>query len=136
MRPLLFALAVALSGPALGNSTDPLPTLSLTGGAGVTVPKTGHRLLLTGLVDQRCPAQVDCYWEGMIRAEITVMPANGAAQQIILCNLCDDGTRDATVAGLTISLVGLAPSTEDLARLGRAPLLTDYTLTVAYSPAP
>jgi hypothetical protein len=50
-----------------------------------------------------------------------------------LCNLCDDGQGLVTVAGLTIGLVGLAPSTDELAKLGRAPLLTDYALTVNYA---
>ena len=35
----------------------------------------------------------------------------------------------------TIGLIGLAPSTEDLAKLGREPVLADYELTVNYGPA-
>ena len=62
--------------------------------------------------------------------------ADGAeTQQIVLCNLCEDGTRSATAAGLTLTLVSFAPSTEELALLGRDPVLADYALTVSYEPA-
>ena len=97
------------------------------------IPDTGVTLLLTKVDDARCPPDVECYWEGMIRAEITVLTTKPELMQIVLCNLCDDGQGLVTVAGLTIGLVGLAPSTEELAKLGRAPLLTDYALTVTYA---
>jgi hypothetical protein len=111
-----------------------LPEITLQGGEGQMVPDTGITLLLTKVDDSRCPPNVDCYWEGMIRAEITVMTATSEVQQIVLCNLCDDGAGLVTVAGLTFGLVGLAPSTEELAKLGRSPLLTDYALTLNYAP--
>lgn len=136
MRLLAATLALlALTTAALACSAEPLAQLTLKGGEGVTVPDTALTLLLTGITDQRCPPEVDCFWEGMMRAEITVMTPSTDLAQIILCNLCDDGSRSATVAGLTIGLVSLAPSTEDLAKLGRAPQLTDYELTVNYGPA-
>jgi hypothetical protein len=136
MRLLPASLAlIALTTAALPYSVEPLPQLTLRGGTGVMVAETGVNLLLTAVTDQRCPPNVDCYWEGMIRAEITVQGPKPDLQHIVLCNLCDDGDRSATVAGLTFNLMSFAPSTEELAHLGRAPLLSDYALTVAYKPA-
>jgi hypothetical protein len=131
----LVALAViGLATTAQSLTTQLYPEVTLRGGQEQAVPDTGITLLLTGITDQRCPPKVDCFWEGMIRAEISV--ADGAeTQQIVLCNLCDDGTRSATAAGLTLTLVSLAPSTDELAKLGRAPVLADYALTVSYAPA-
>lgn len=134
MRLLAPALALlaCIATPALPHSEEPLPRIVLKGGEGQVVPDSGVTLLLTGITDQRCPPDVDCFWEGMIRAEIAVMPPKGEWTQIVLCNLCDDGERSATVDGLTLTLMGLAPSMEELAKLARPPLLTDYELTLAY----
>ncbi|WP_333815436.1 hypothetical protein [Tabrizicola sp.] len=138
MRLLISALALlaCTATAALPHSEEPLPQIVLTGGEGQMVPDSGVVLLLTKIDDQRCPAEVDCYWEGMIRAEITVTPPKGEPVQIVLCNLCDDGERSATVAGLTLTLMSLAPSMEELAKYARPPLLTDYELTVAYQTLP
>jgi hypothetical protein len=135
MRLALATLALI----GLASAAQPLtprlyPEITLKGGAGQAIPDTGVTLLLTGITDQRCPPDVDCFWEGMIRAEITVLTRTQEPTRIILCNQCDDGEGLVTVAGLTIGLVGLAPSTEALAKLGRAPVLTDYELTVNYGP--
>ena len=136
MRLPLAALAlIGLTTAAQPLTTKLYPEITLRGGEGQVIPDTGVTLLLTGITDQRCPPEVDCVWEGMIRAEITVMTASQELTGIVLCNQCDDGEGLVTVAGLTIGLVGLAPSTEALAKLGRAPLLTDYELTVNYGPA-
>lgn len=137
MRLLVSALALLACTvtAALPYSEEPLPQIVLRGGEGQAVADSGVVLLLTKVDDQRCPAGVDCYWEGMIRAEITVMPPKGELAQIVLCNLCEYGERSATVAGLTLTLMGLAPSTEELAKHARPPILTDYALTVAYQPA-
>lgn len=129
-----LALLACIATPALPYSEEPLPQIVLKGGEGQVVSDSGVTLLLTKIDDQRCPAGVDCYWEGMIRAEITVMPPKGELTQIVLCNLCDDGERSATVAGLTLTLMSLAPSMEELAKLDREPFLTDYALTVAWQP--
>lgn len=135
MRLPLAALAlIGLATAAQPLTTKLYPELTLIGGEGQVIPDTGVTLLLTRVDDQRCPADVDCFWEGMIRAEITVMTAKPELTQIVLCNQCEDGEGLVTVAGLTIGLVGLAPSTEELAKLGRAPVLTDYALTVNYGP--
>lgn len=135
MRLPLAALAlIGLASAAQPLTTKLYPELVLKGGEGQMVPDTGVTLLLTGITDQRCPAGVDCFWEGMIRAEITVMAPKPELTRIVLCNQCEDGEGLVTVAGLTIGLVGLAPSTEELAKLGRAPVLTDYDLTVNYGP--
>jgi hypothetical protein len=130
--PLAFAV-IAFAGAAYPLTPELFPELTLTGGTAARVPDTEVVLQLTGITDQRCPADVDCYWEGMIRAEITVTAASGPVP-IVLCNLCDDATGLATAAGLTFGLVGLAPSVEDLAKLGRAPVPADYRLTVNYGP--
>lgn len=132
--PLATLALIGLASAAQPLTTKLYPELVLKGGEGQMVPDTGVTLLLTGITDQRCPAGVDCVWEGMIRAEITVMTAKPELTQIVLCNQCEDGTSLVTVAGLTIGLVGLAPSTEELAKLGRAPVPTDYELTVNYGP--
>lgn len=130
---LPLALALTLAATAAHPLTPQLvPELSLTGGTTTPLPDTGVTLTLTGITDQRCPADVDCYWEGMIRAEITVT-AGATSEEIVLCNLCDGATGLATAGGLTIGLLALAPSTEELAKLGREPALSDYTLTVNYS---
>lgn len=110
------------------------PEITLQGGVAQVLPETGTTLILTRVEDSRCPAGVDCVWEGMIRVELTVKSA-ASEEQIILCNQCDDASGLATAAGQTFGLIGLAPSTEDLARLGRAPELADYAVTVNYGPA-
>jgi hypothetical protein len=136
MRLALATLAlIGLATAAQPLTPQLLPEITLKGGEGQVIADTGVTLLLTNVDDARCPPDVECYWEGMIRAEITVMTAQSELVQIVLCNLCDDGQGLVTVAGLTLGLVGLAPSTKDLAKLGRAPLLTDYALTVNYTPA-
>jgi hypothetical protein len=132
---LLAAVLIALATPALSFSADPLPKIVLKGGEGQMVGDTGVTLLLTKVDDARCPADVECYWEGMIRVEITVMPLKGPLQEIVLCNLCDDAQSTARIEGMEFTLLGLAPSKEDLAKLGRDSLLTDYSLTLAYGPA-
>jgi hypothetical protein len=132
--PLAAVALIGFATAAQPLTTKLYPELTLRGGEEQVVPDTGVTLLLTGVIDQRCPPDVDCFWEGMIRAEITVTQKQEVIE-IVLCNLCDDGESLATVAGLTIGLVGLAPSTEELAKLGREPVLTDYELTVNFGPA-
>ncbi len=134
MRLTLAALAlIGLTSAAHPLTPQLFPEITLKGGEGQVIPDTGVTLLLTKVDDVRCPPDVDCYWEGMVRVEITVMTAKRGLEQIVLCNLCDDATGLATVAGLTIGYVGLSPTTEELAKLGRAPLVTDYVLTVNYA---
>lgn len=136
MRALLLATLLTLAASAALPLTPQLfPEVTLRGGEAQAIPDTGVTLLLTRIDDQRCPADVDCYWEGMIRAEITVLGPQDDQQQIVLCNLCEDGTGLATAGGLTIGLVSLAPSTEELAKYARLPILSDYELTVNYAPA-
>jgi hypothetical protein len=136
MRLALATLALITLASAAQPLTPKLyPEVTLKGGEAQVLPDTGVTLLLTGITDQRCPPKVDCFWEGMIRAEITVTTPEQELSEIILCNQCDDGESLVTVAGLTIGLVGLAPSIEALAALGRKPVLADYELTVNYGPA-
>ena len=136
MRLALAMLAlIGLTSAAQPLTPRLYPEMTLKAGEAQVIPDTGVTLLLTGITDQRCPPDVDCFWEGMIRAEITVTTAKPGVTQIVLCNLCDDGSSLVTVEGLTLGLVSLAPSTEELAKLGRAPVLADYALTVNYAPA-
>ncbi len=133
MRLALATLALI----GLASAAQPLtpklyPEITLRGGEAQAIPETGVTLLLTRIDDQRCPPDVDCFWEGMIRAEISVLAGMEEPAQIVLCNLCEDGEGMATVAGLSVGLVSLAPSTDVLAKLGRAPVLADYELTVNY----
>lgn len=136
MRTLLTLACLALApGPALALSVEALPHLTLRGGEGTAIPDTGITLLLTKVEDSRCPGDVDCVWEGLIRAEITVLSPTPDLIMIVLCNACDDASSLATVAGMTIGFVSLSPSMAELAKLGRPPLVTDYEVTVHYSPA-
>ena len=133
MRIALATLALI----GLASAAQPLtpklyPEITLRGGEAQAIPETGVTLLLTRIDDQRCPPDVDCFWEGMIRAEISVLAGMEEPAQIVLCNLCEDGEDMATVAGLSVGLVSLAPSMDVLAKLGRAPVLADYELTVNY----
>lgn len=135
MRLALATLALI----GLSTAAQPLTPrlyreITLKAGEAQVILDTGVTLHLTRITDQRCPPDVDCFWEGMIRAEITVSTPTSEAQ-IVLCNQCDGASDLATAAGLTFGLVSLVPSTEDLAKLGRAPLLTDYELTVNYGSA-
>ena len=135
MRLALATLAFSSLASASGALTpEVFPQLRLPGGEPTRVPGTDITLTLTEVEDQRCPTGVDCVWEGMIRVHLAVMP-DGTFQDITLCNRCEDAADLSTAAGQTFGLVGLAPSTEELAKLGRTPALTDYTLTVNYGPA-
>lgn len=135
MRLALATLAfIGLATASCALTTRVFPEMVVTGGEPAAVPDSDITLLLTKVEDQRCPAGVDCVWEGMIRVHLTVSTPT-SKQEIVLCNQCDDARDLATAAGQTFGLIGLAPSTEELAKLGRAPEVTDYTLTVNYGPA-
>ena len=135
MRLALATLAlIGLATASCALTPDVFPQLTLAGGEPTAVPDTDITLILTEVEDQRCPAGVDCVWAGMIRVHLTVSTPT-AKQDITLCNQCDNASDLATVAGQTFGLIGLAPSTEELARLGRAPVLADYEATVNYAPA-
>jgi hypothetical protein len=127
---LILALLCLLPLAAFANE-EPLTITSTTPTA-----DTGSSLTfqLIALTDQRCPANVDCYWEGMIRAEIAVTEWNADPVTIILCNMCDDGTNEAKVAGHTITLGRLSPTMEDIATFGRPAILADYRLALTVSP--
>lgn len=135
MRLALATLAlIGLATASCALTPQVFPQLTVAGEEPTAVPGTEITLLLTEVEDQRCPAGVDCVWAGMIRVGLTVSTPT-AKQEIVLCNQCDDATDLATAAGQTFGLIGLAPSTEDVAKLGRAPQLADYVLTVNYGPA-
>lgn len=140
MRPTLAIRSLAaLALIGLATAAYPLtpklyPQQTLPGGEPVQVPYTDITLTVTAVEDQRCPAGVDCVWAGMIRVRLTVSTPT-AKQEITLCNQCDDATDLASAAGLTFGLIGLEPSTEELAKMARLPVLQDYVVTVNYDPA-
>jgi hypothetical protein len=131
---LLFLALIGLTTASCALTPQVFPQLTLVGGEATAVPETNITLQLTEVEDQRCPAGVDCVWAGMVRVHLTVSTPT-AKQEIVLCNQCDDARDLATAAGQTFGLVGLAPSTEELAKLGREPVLADYLVTVNYAPA-
>lgn len=132
MRLALATLAfVGLATASCALTPKVYPQMVLTGGQPIAVPETDITLLLTEVEDQRCPAGVDCVWAGMIRVHLTVSTPT-SKEVIVLCNQCDTARDLATAAGRTFGLIGLQPSTEELAKLGRKPVLGDYALTVNY----
>lgn len=134
MRLALATLAlIALTTASCALTTQVFPQMTLKGGEPTAVPDTDITLTLTEVEDQRCPAGVDCVWAGMIRVHLTVSTPT-SKQEIVLCNQCDDARDLADAAGITFGLIGLAPSTADLAKLGREPKLGDYQVTVNYNP--
>ena len=135
MRLALATLAlIGFATASCALTPQVFPELTIQGGEPTAVPDTDITLTLSQVEDQRCPAGVDCVWAGMIRVHLTVSTPT-AKQEITLCNHCDDATDLATAAGQTFGLISLAPSTEELAKLGRKPQLSDYELTVNYGPA-
>ncbi|MGL4321781.1 MAG: hypothetical protein ACRCS3_13050 [Paracoccaceae bacterium] len=109
---------------------DELP-LRVTSAQPVAVAGTPLTLQLTDVVDERCPPDVDCYWEGIVL--VTVQVVNGANDPVMvtLCNLCEHHRQQARIGSYTLTYVQLDPSKADLATLGRAPILSDYHLTIA-----
>lgn len=132
-RTLATLVLIGLATASCALTPQVFPQLTLTGGEPTAIPDTDITLTVTEVADQRCPAGVDCVWAGMIRVELTVSTPT-ARQEIVLCNQCDDARDLADAAGLTFGLIGLAPSTEELAKLGREPRLDDYQVTVNYNP--
>ena len=135
MRPVVLALALAALPLPLAAEAPAKEArlLLLPGDRSVTDTASGAAFLLTGVTDQRCPPDVLCYWEGTIRLEIKVQPTQGESRTVILCNLCDDGGRTAALPGMVLRLEGLEPSTAELARKARLPVLQDYTASIAIS---
>lgn len=123
MRVLASGLAVMIAaGAACADET-----VRIGGGQGLVLPGTDTMVTVTDVQDQRCPSGVDCYWEGMIRVELTT--ADGAVT--VLCNLCEGAGRSGHVAGRVVSLTGLEPGREVLDPLGRPIVLADYAVVLA-----
>ncbi|MGL4321780.1 MAG: hypothetical protein ACRCS3_13045 [Paracoccaceae bacterium] len=127
MNRLLAAFAFCAA-PAFADQT-----LDLTGDIATPVPGTAITLMLTDVFDQRCPANVACVWEGEYRAEITFLSGTESFTTMTLCNTCDRANRTATLAGHTFTLVDLNPGRDVLDPLGRAPVLSDYSVTITIS---
>lgn len=135
MRLLPAALALAALPLSLAAEAPVVEArrLLLPGDREVIDPVTGAAFTLTAVADQRCRPDVLCYWEGTIRLEIEVRLAPDDSRKVILCNICADGRRTADLPGMVLRLEGLEPSTEELARRARLPVLQDYTASIALS---
>jgi hypothetical protein len=129
MRLILALLALL---PTIAHATE----IAVSAETPRRVPGTDITLTLTDVTDQRCPANVACMWEGMIRVELSVTSGTDAPKTIVLCNMCDGATRDAGVPGHTVSLVRLDPPVEFFVPLNRNPMLRDYTVTVDVTAEP
>ncbi len=127
MRLILAMLALL---PAVAYATE----IAVAANTPTPVPGTDIILTLTDVMDQRCPSTADCYWEGMIRVELAVTKGTHAPQTIVLCNRCDDASRDTIMYGQTIELRRLAPGRDVLDPMGRNPMLSDYIITVDVTP--
>jgi hypothetical protein len=126
MRIVLAGVALILS---LVSAMAAAGELRVKAGEVSNLPGTEATIALTAVVDQRCPSDVDCYWEGLIRVEVTV--TDGATSQVIvLCNMCDEATREAVVAGLRVTLMRLEPGRDVLDRLSRLTVLADYAVVL------
>jgi hypothetical protein len=126
MRRILTALVLTVT-PALAQT----PPLALFGTTPTPVPGTDVTVQLTGVTDQRCPVDVACVWQGMIRLELAVTAGTNAPEPVILCNTCEGAGPDAVVTGgYKMHLREVFPSTADLAVLGHDPVLADYTITL------
>jgi hypothetical protein len=131
VRLVLMAVAIGLMPRiALAQTTE----LRLPAGERVMLAGTNVGMTLTEVQDQRCPLEADCYWEGMIRAVLSVRAGDADLPAVVLCNLCDDGTREAVIAGLRVTLVRVEPDREGQAKMGRAPELRDYVAVVTVGP--
>lgn len=135
---IVAACIVAL--PALAEPA----AVAVPGGVTVMIPAGGMigvkapevSLTLTAVTDMRCPSAYDCYWEGTIRTVFAVQVESGDMQTIVLCNLCDDGGREAVVAGHRLTLDRLEPDVAVIEQLGRVAVLADFTVVVTVVPAP
>jgi hypothetical protein len=130
MRIALLWVAFVCAGAATVQAED---TLRLPGGTPVVLPGTDAELTLTKVADSRCPSDVECVWEGMVRADVRVAQGAGAPVTMFLCNACSDADRSITVAGRELALVRLEPTMALLAKLSRNVTLTDYTLVLEIS---
>jgi hypothetical protein len=131
MRLTLLSLC-ALALCALSAQADQI--IDLPGGVPTPIPGTALTVVLSDVTDQRCPSDVDCVWEGMIRAEITVLTGASGTTIFTLCNACETGSSSQTVAGKSFTLGTLSPGRDVLDPLSRLIVLEDYTLQVTVSP--
>ncbi len=126
MRLLLLIAALTLGAASFTQAES----LTVPGGQPASLPGEDMTLTLTAVQDVRCPPEVDCVWEGLIRVEILVAKAGQEPQVIVLCNMCDEAVREAQAAGQRIELLRLEPSKAELATLGRPAALTDYRVVI------
>ena len=143
MPRYLYALVLVagslLAVPATANQI----VIAVTGGTPLTVPAgsfhasqvPGFTVSLTEVTDQRCPSDVRCVWEGLIRGGLAV-DAGAGAEMLILCNICDDAQHTGIAGGYDFTLGQLYPSRAVIEALGRAPVSTDYTVVVIVQPGP
>ena len=130
MRRCLIVFCLALNAP-FAMADHPL---RLPGGVATPLPGTDITLLLTHVTDQRCPADVACVWQGMVRAKISVLSGMADRGTILLCNDCAEGASTARIGDITLHYVSLDPPRSVLAPLARNPRLSDYTLHITVTP--
>jgi hypothetical protein len=123
---LFSALFSPLAGPALGQAQ-----VSVPGNQIIVLPGTDLTISLTQVQDQRCRADVQCVWEGLVRVELLLTGPRGCKETIVLCNRCEDGGRSASGMGHDFAYVGLSPGRDTIDKLGRDSTLTDYSFVLA-----
>lgn len=145
MRLLFPTLALLALTSAAFPCALPLPetlpqslsaTVTLPGEVAVPVSGTNFTLTLVEVEDSRCPAGLECVWQGSASVRITVALPGQAPQDIRLCDFCQDIPATIAIAGHRISFVDLTPSTDDLAALGRSVSVSDYRLALSLHVAP
>jgi hypothetical protein len=124
-----LAALLCLATPALADQI-----IDLQGGVPTPIPGTDLTVMFSAITDNRCPSNTTCAWEGMIKAEITVLTGTRTPTTLILCNACDEAGIPQTVAGKTFTLGKLSPTPEFLSLVSRTIDLELYTLQVTVSP--
>ena len=63
---------------------------------------------VVGVTEGRCPAPVECFWEGNATVDLE-MRLSGYAPERFTLNTYHSYTRDTTIRGINVALVDLAP---------------------------
>ncbi len=129
----VLVLSLGLT-PAMADTVPEPALLVIEADSVVQLPGSNATIRLTGVQDVRCPSDVDCYWEGLIKITLTLTDAEGTLHDITLCNMCDEATREALALGLRITFTRLEPGRNVLDDLNRPVQLSDYTVFVTVAP--
>jgi hypothetical protein len=126
MRHMLATLALILAAPVWADTT-----LQIKGGETRLIPGTDLAVRVIHILDQRCPADLECYWEGMIEVHLALIEPDLEPMEVILCNACEDGPNTTSQGGVTLMLKALSPARTVLDKLGREPVLGDYSVDLS-----